>query len=94
MAQTPNKEKTAVEANADFEAFVNTHAISVFTSNSKLPADAGLVVLSTEKPTLKELGMVALEEKAQYFLVKGTDKVMKIESLYRLRLLYQAQTKN
>jgi hypothetical protein len=94
IAQTPNKEKTAVEANADFEAFVNTHAISVFTNSSKSSENEILIILNKEYSTLNELGMKALENKAQYFLIKNTDKVLKIESLYRLRLMYQAQTKN
>jgi hypothetical protein len=46
-----------------------------------------------DKPLLSDLKIDAMEEKAQYFKIKGTNKVLKIESLYRLRLMYQSQKK-
>lgn len=76
-----------------FEEFVNLNAISVFSESTLKSSNFPEIEVLVEKPVLSDLKIEAMEEKAQYFKIKGTNKVLKIESLYRLRLIYQSQKK-
>lgn len=96
-AFTQNKNEAKIEnhntKNQSFEEFVNTHAISIFQEISSKGSNFPEIEISVENPILSDLNLIALEEKAQYFKIKGTNKILKIESLYRLRLMYQSQKK-
>lgn len=86
--------KTVTETPIDngFEEYVNKNAISIIeVSNKSIGNLESVVLTSFENLTLKDLNIKALEEKAQYFSIKGSDKVLKVESLYRLRLAYQSK---
>lgn len=75
-----------------FDDYVNKNAVSIITSSNKVIGNLETIELSSlENVTLKDIKKSALEEKAQYFLIKGTDKILKIESLYRLKLMYQTK---
>jgi hypothetical protein len=76
-----------------FEVFVNQNAISIFLESSLKSSNFPEIEVVVDKPLLSDLKIDAMEEKAQYFKIKGTNKVLKIESLYRLRLMYQSQKK-
>jgi hypothetical protein len=96
-AYSQEKSATKIEnvntKNLSFEEFVNQNAITVFSESSLKSSKFLEIEVFVEKPLLSDLKITALEEKAQYFKIKGTNKVLKIESLYRLRLMYQSQKK-
>jgi hypothetical protein len=96
FAQTNNVQTHAkvTESTIDvgFEDFVNKNAVSIIISSNKVLGTLETIELtSIENVTLKDIKLSALEEKAQYFSIKGTDKILKIESLYRLKLMYQSK---
>lgn len=74
-----------------FEDFVNQNAISIFLESSLKSSNFLEIEVFVDKPLLSDLKIDAMEEKAQYFSIKGTDKILKIESLYRLKLMYQSK---
>jgi hypothetical protein len=75
-----------------FDDFVNKNAVSIISPSNKVMGKLETIELtSLENITLKDIKLTALEEKAQYFSIKGTDKILKIESLYRLKLMYQSK---
>ncbi len=90
-AQTQPKVKEST-IDVGFEDFVNKNAVSIISPSNKVMGKLESIELSSiENLTLKAINLSALEEKAQYFSIKGTDKILKIESLYRLKLMYQTK---
>jgi hypothetical protein len=90
-AQTHTK-VTESTIDLGFEDFVNKNAVSIISPSNKVMGKLETIELtSLENITLKDIKLTALEEKAQYFSIKGTDKILKIESLYRLKLMYQSK---
>lgn len=86
------KKVTETPIDNGFEEYVNKNAISIIEVSNKSIGNFETVVLTSfENLTLKDLNLKALEDKAQYFSIKGSDKVLKVESLYRLRLAYQSK---
>lgn len=88
-----NKIENVNTKNQTFEEFVNQNAITIFSESSIKASNFPEIEVLVEKPLLSDVKIAALEEKTQYFNIKGTNKVLKIESLYRLRLMYQSQKK-
>lgn len=85
---------TQVEINKPltFEEFVETNSISFLESNGKGLKDIGEITISSfENLKLSTLNITAKEDKAQYFYVNNSNKIMKVESLYRSRLIYQTK---
>ena len=64
-----------------------TSVISIPASKTKT-AISGTLPFKGEKATYKEYGIQLKEEQTQYFTLEGTDKVLAVQSLYRLRLDY------
>ncbi|MFN5983596.1 MAG: hypothetical protein ACK476_19310 [Fluviicola sp.] len=90
-AQTHTK-VTESTIDVGFDDFVNKNAVSIISPSNKVMGKLETIELtSLENITLKDVKLTALEEKAQYFSIKGTDKILKIESLYRLKLMYQSK---
>lgn len=93
FSQTVNEINTEKQLSKTqtFEEFVNQNAITIFQENVLKNTNCVEINLNVENPVLSDLKLSALEDRAQYFRIKGTDKILKIESLYRLRLMYQSK---
>lgn len=90
--ESVGKKVTETSLDNGFEEFVNKNAVSIIEVSNKSIGNLETIVLTSfENLTLKDLNLKALEDKAQYFSIKGSDKIVKVESLYRLRLAYQSK---
>jgi hypothetical protein len=85
------KTENQITKNQTFEEFVNQNALSIFNESVLKSSNCVEIILNVENPLLSDLNLYPLEDRAQYFRIKGTDKLLKIESLYRLRLMYQSK---
>lgn len=93
-AQTSKtKEAPVTTADQNFEKFCLEHAVSVIhLSDAKTVTTAGTVSAPDKKsPTYKDYGVTLKENEAQYFAISGTSDILKVESLFRLRLMYNQQ---
>lgn len=75
----------------NFEQFCNLNACTVFTSEKSISTDGTLQNVSGKKIVLSEIGIKLLEDKAQVFqLASQPNTYVKVESLYRLRLMFNS----
>jgi hypothetical protein len=95
-SQTVKNKTVKVENKETFDQFCLNNALTYITVS---PDKAGVVFtgelkgLSKENPTYSDYGITLKENEAQYFSVEGKNTVIKVESLYRLRLAYNAKNK-
>ncbi len=92
-AQTSKtKEAPVTTADQNFEKFCLEHAVSVIHIDGKTVTTAGTVSAPDKKsPTYKDYGVTLKENEAQYFAISGSSDILKVESLFRLRLMYNQQ---
>ena len=95
-SQTVKNKTVKVENKETFDQFCMNNALTYVTI---APEKGGVVFagelkgLSKENPTYVDYGITLKENEAQYFSVEGKNTVIKVESLYRLRLAYDAKNK-
>jgi len=91
-AQTSKTTEAPVAADQNFEKFCLEHAVSVLHIDGKTVTTAGTVSTPDKKsPTYRDYGVTLKENEAQYFTIAGTSDMLKVESLFRLRLMYNQQ---
>lgn len=76
-----------------FDAWCLDNAVILVTNNGQKDlADQGVIVVSTsiKNPTYKDLGVELKENNAQYVRNADSNELYKVESLFRLRLMYNA----
>jgi len=81
-------------ADAGFQEYCKKNALSIID----VPAEKAGVKLNGEltqstlkNPTYLDYNITLKENEAQYFSIKGSNKVIKVESLYRLRVGYNSK---
>jgi hypothetical protein len=92
---TSNAAQTTVST-VSFETFCLQHATQIILStNGKSVSENTVMVPNVQKksPTYLDYGVTLKENEAQYFLIEGTATLLKVESLYRLRLMYNSLNK-
>lgn len=88
------KETAAVSKSISFDEFCLKNATQIIVETSKSIKVTGSVpALDTKIATYKDYGVVLKENEAQYFTIEGSTNLLKVESLYRLRLMYNQTTK-
>jgi hypothetical protein len=86
----PATEKPATDP--AFEKYCEANALNLIA----LPAGKGELNVAGEitlrnNATYRDYGIVLKESETQYYKVTGSDKVMQVMSVYRLRVGYEAQ---
>jgi len=82
-------EESVTSADQNFERFCLKHAVSVIHADGKTATTAGTVSAPDKKlPTYKDYGVTLKENETQYFTISGTSDILKVESLFRLQLMY------
>jgi len=96
FAQSTVKEGT-ISSNRNnkpsFETWCLTNAVSLISNQGGKTLSEGVKKVAKPNvvnPTFKDYGFELLEDKAQYFTIEGSNELYKVESLFRLRLMYNA----
>lgn len=90
-SQTTASVKKESAVDTGFEEYCKKNALTIITvspEKSGVKLTGELVQSTVANPTYLDYNITLKENEAQYFSIKGTDKVIKVESLYRLRLGY------
>lgn len=88
FGQTMAKQPTEKHGTVSFDQFCHEHALTLIDATEKKLSTDGTVPNVNSKD-YKDYGVQPLEDKAQYFQVENTGHILKVESLYRLRLAYE-----
>lgn len=96
FGQQPATANPAKNVTVTHEMSFDDYCIRYATTILNLPAGksngypiAGEVDMSqVANPTYLDFGVAPKEETTQYFTIRNTGKLLKVESLYRLRLTY------
>ena len=90
MAQQSKSAPTSTQVEQSFDSYCLQHATSIIqVSDGKSPVVAGKVNPSDKKnPTYVDYGVSLKENEAQYFSIEGTNSILKVESVFRLKLMY------
>ena len=92
-AQSSGKETSMKESATDpaFEKYCEQHALNLVSipAGKSAPQVAGEITLR-DNATYSDYGIVLKESETQYYKVAGSDKVMQVQSIYRLRVGYEA----
>ena len=91
FSQVGHKEATTVKREESFEQFCLKNALStiqVSPEKSNVKLNGELKGVDKVDATYLDYGIVLLENEAQYFSIEGKNTIIKVESLYRLRLMY------
>lgn len=84
----------APSTSMSFEQYCLKNATLVIPSTSKSMNVTGTVpVVNKSNPTYQDYGVTLKENEAQYFTIEGTSNLLKVESLFRLRLMYNSLNK-
>ena len=87
-------EKVTPSTEMSFEQFCLKNAIQIIPSTTKPMNVTGSVpAAGTPNPTYLDFGVQLKENEAQYFTIEGTTNLLKVESLFRLRLMYNSLNK-
>lgn len=97
---TATKTQSPTQAGTDpgFEQYCLDHAVRVIRApegkavNLKLSGEVSTP--NVNKPTYHDYGVTLKENETQYFSITGSDQLLAVNSLYRLRIGYQAEQKN
>ena len=90
-SQTTSAVQKESTVNTGFQEYCKKNALSIIEVS---PEKAGvklngeLTQSTAANPTYLDYNITLKENEAQYFSIKGSDKVIKVESLYRLRMGY------
>lgn len=96
QVKSTQSQTKSVEASKQisFEQFCLKNAIQIIASTSKPMNVTGSVpAADIPNPTYLDYGVQLKENEAQYFTIEGTSNLLKVESLYRLRLMYNSLNK-
>lgn len=88
FGQTSVKQGTQKHATASFDRFCHENALTLIDATEKKLPTEGTVPNANSKD-YADYGVHPLQDRAQYFQVEGTGRVLKVESLYRLKLAYE-----
>lgn len=94
FSQVEQKQVTTVKSEESFEQYCLKNALStiqVAPEKSNVKLNGELKGVNKVNPTYLDYGIVLLENEAQYFSIEGKNTIIKVESLYRLRLGYNAK---
>ena len=93
----PNQDWTNVLAGSSdsaFEQYCLENALQLITiptgKESQYTVAGDLTPLENKQATYKDYGIQLKENESQYFRLTGTNMLLKVESIYRLRLAYSA----
>lgn len=77
-----------------FEKYCEANALNLVTlsAEKKAPEFAGEITLR-DGATYRDYGIVLKESETQYYKVTGSDKVLQVQSVTRLRIGYEAQNR-
>ena len=86
---------TAIEMiDPAFEQYCLETALQLITipagKDSQYTVTGDLTPLENKQATYKDYGIQLKENESQYFRLSGTNMLLKVESIYRLRLAYSA----
>lgn len=91
-----SKEKTEATPEQQFEDYCLKNALQVIT----VPAGktegmkvTGEVTLLGDQATYRDYGIVLKENEAQYYRITGSDQLLMVKSVYRLRVAYNSEKK-
>ena len=95
FSQTSGKQTTSMEKPASdpaFEKYCEAHALVLIAA----PTGKGAITFAGEitprdNATYRDYGIVLKESETQYYTVAGSDKIMQVQSVFRLRVGYEAQ---
>lgn len=88
FGQTVAKQRTEQHSAVSFDQFCHEHALTLIDATEKKMSTEGTVPNANSKD-YKDYGVQPLEDRAQYFQIENTGRILKVESLYRLRLAYE-----
>lgn len=75
-----------------FEEYCIQHAATIIElpegKGNSYPVEGNVDMPAVANPTYLDFGVAIKDEATQYFTVSNTNKLLKVESLYRLRLQY------
>jgi len=94
FSQMERKQAVNVNTEETFEQYCLKNALSyieISPEKSGVKLSGDLKSVAKSNPTYVDYGIVLKEEEAQYFSVEGKNSVIKVESLYRLRLAYSTK---
>ena len=86
--QATKAQSAAVSTEQTFEQYCLEHALQVITVTGKDVQTAGELTQKGPKASYRDYGITLKESEAQYFTIAGSTQLMKVESLFRLRLSY------
>jgi hypothetical protein len=86
---------TSVNSDREFEKYCLQNATRLITAPEGKAANlkiAGEVSApSVKQPTYRDYGVTLKENETQYFKISGSDQLLAVTSLYRLRAAYNAE---
>ncbi len=77
-----------------FDEYCKQNALSIIEISAEkagVKLNGELTQSTLKNPTYLDYNITLKENEAQYFSIKGSNKVIKVESLYRLRVGYNSQ---
>jgi hypothetical protein len=87
-------EKAATSTEISFEQFCLKNAVQIIpASTKKVSITSSVPAVDSPNPTYQDFGVQLKENEAQYFTIEGTSNLLKVESLFRLRLMYNSLNK-
>ena len=93
-SQTTNTVQKENTTDTGFQEYCKKNALSVIeiaSGKSGVKLTGELTESTVSNPTYLDYNITLKENEAQYFSIIGSNKVIKVESLYRLRLGYNQQ---
>jgi hypothetical protein len=92
--QISKSQNVSESSQMSFDDFCLKHATQIIVETSKSVKVTGKVLaLDPVASNYMDYGVALKEEETQYFMIEGSTNLLKVESLYRLRLMYNSSTK-
>jgi hypothetical protein len=94
-ALSASDQKTEAGADQEFEAYCLQHALQLFTvpagkSTDNLKIAGEVTLLDNPKATYRDYGIALKENETQYYRIAGSEQLLMVNSLYRLRVAFNA----